>query len=108
MLHFGAALERLKSKDIAKPKILVVCGTGIGTAKLLSSRLQSIFDIDIVDAVSYRQAKEVLKEKKVDLIVSSIPVREEEMGLKVLVVNPLLKEGDIRRLKSYITTVKRK
>nr|WP_281176773.1 BglG family transcription antiterminator [Fervidicola ferrireducens] len=107
VLHFGAALERLKSKDIAKPKILVVCGTGIGTAKLLSSRLQSIFDIDIVDAVSYRQAKEVLKEKKVDLIVSSIPVREEEMGLKVLVVNPLLKEGDIRRLKSYITTVKR-
>nr|WP_280144538.1 BglG family transcription antiterminator [Caldanaerovirga acetigignens] len=108
VLHFGAALERLKSKDIAKPKILVVCGTGIGTAKLLSSRLQSIFDIDIVDAVSYRQAKEVIKEKKVDLIVSSIPVREEDVNVRAVVVNPLLKERDIRRLENYITRVKRK
>lgn len=108
VLHFGAALERLKSKDIAKPKILVVCGTGIGTAKFLSSRLQSIFDIDIVDAVSYRQAKEVIKEKKVDLIVSSIPVQEEDVNVRVVVVNPLLKERDIRRLENYITKVKRK
>ncbi|HHW57798.1 MAG TPA: BglG family transcription antiterminator [Clostridia bacterium] len=99
-IHFGAAIERLKVTSASKPNILVVCGTGIGTAKLLSSRLQSVFDVNIVDAVAYHQVKDILKEKNVDLIVSTVPIQLE--GIKTIEVNPLLTEKDIELLKDFV------
>lgn len=99
-IHFGAAIERLKVTKAPKPNILVVCGTGIGTAKLLSSRLQSVFDVNIVDAVAYHQVKERLKEKDIDLIVSTVPIPYE--GIKTIEVNPLLTEKDIELLKDLV------
>ncbi len=99
-IHFGAAIERLKAKKISKTNILVVCGSGIGTARLLSSRLQSVFDVNIVDTIAYHQVKNVLKEKNVDLIVSTVPIGHE--GVKTVIVNPLLTEKDIELLKNFV------
>ncbi|EGD50476.1 PTS modulated transcriptional regulator, MtlR family [Thermoanaerobacter ethanolicus JW 200] len=99
-IHFGAAIERLKATKAPKPNILVVCGTGIGTAKLLSSRLQLVFDVNIVDTVAYHQVKDILKEKNVDLIVSTVPIQYE--GIKTIEVNPLLTEKDIELLKNLV------
>ncbi|MGI1690430.1 BglG family transcription antiterminator [Thermoanaerobacter uzonensis] len=99
-IHFGAAIERLKVTRATKPNILVVCGTGIGTAKLLSSRLQSVFDVNIVDTVAYHQVKEILREKDVDLIVSTVPIQDER--IKTIEVNPLLTEKDIELLKDLV------
>ena len=76
------------------------CGTGIGTAKLLSSRLQLVFDVNIVDTVAYHQVKDILKEKNVDLIVSTVPIQYE--GIKTIEVNPLLTEKDIELLKNLV------
>ena len=62
-MHFGASIERLIPLNIRKPSVLVVCGTGVGTAKLLSARLTKIFDINIVDTVSYHHVKNIIKKK---------------------------------------------
>ncbi|AGB20096.1 BglG family transcription antiterminator [Thermoanaerobacterium thermosaccharolyticum] len=100
VMHFGAAIERQKASSSGKMDVLVVCGTGIGTAKMLSSRLQSVFDVNIKGTAAYHQVKEFLKEKHVDLIVSTVPINIE--GMKTVIVNPLLTENDIEKLKVFI------
>ncbi|WP_287841988.1 BglG family transcription antiterminator [Caldanaerobacter sp.] len=98
VIHFGAAIER--KKTAISPNVLVVCSTGIGTAKLLSSRLQSVFDVHIIDTIAFHQIKEVLKDKKIDLIVSTIPLKCDEV--KVVEVNPLLTDRDIEKLSKFL------
>ncbi|ERM92537.1 PTS mannitol transporter subunit IIBC [Caldanaerobacter subterraneus subsp. yonseiensis KB-1] len=100
VIHFGAAIERKKTAISIKPNVLVVCSTGIGTAKLLSSRLQSVFDVHIIDTIAFHQIKEVLKDKKIDLIVSTIPLKCDEV--KVVEVNPLLTDRDIEKLSKFL------
>ncbi len=103
-LHFGAALEKLKAKSEVEKKILVVCSTGLGTARLLSSRLQQLFHVNIVDVIAYRQVNQVLKYQQVDLIVTTLPVKFNVVSW--VQVNPLLLEKDIENLKKYLTEYK--
>lgn len=100
VIHFGAAIERKKTAISVKPNVLVVCSTGIGTAELLSSRLQSVFDVHIIDTIAFHQIEEVLKNKKIDLIVSTIPLKCDEV--KVVEVNPLLTDRDIEKLSKFL------
>lgn len=100
-LHFGAALEKRKTKNEVEKKVLVVCSTGVGTARLLSSRLQQLFHVDIVDVVAYRQVTQVLAHKQVDLIVTTLPVKFDFTPW--VQVNPLLLEKDVEHLKKYLT-----
>lgn len=100
-LHFGAALEKLKVKNEVEKKILVVCSTGLGTARLLSSRLKQLFHVNIVDVIAYRQVNKVLKYQQVDLIVTTLPVKFNLVSW--VQVNPLLLEKDIENLKKYLT-----
>ncbi len=99
-MHFGAALERIKDKTASKMNVLVVCATGVGTAEMLSSRIQSVFDVNIVGTAARHQVRDALKENKVDLIITSVPM--EEPGVTCVEVNPLLTEKDIQRLDMHI------
>ena len=99
-MHFGAALERIKDKTSSKQNVLVVCATGMGTAEMLSSRIQSVFDVNIVGTIAKHQVKNMLNENKVDLIVTSVPI--DEVGVTCVEVNPLLTEKDIEKLNHYI------
>lgn len=100
-LHFGAALEKLKPKNEVEKNILVVCSTGVGTARLLSSRLLQLFNVNIVDTIAYRQVNQVLKYQQVDLIVTTLPVKFDLVPW--VQVNPLLLDKDIENLKKYLT-----
>lgn len=105
-MHFGASMERMKNKPKAKKNILVVCGSGIGTAKLLSAKLQSIFDVNIVDTIAYHQVSSVLQQKKnIDLIVSTFPILAE--GIVSINVGPMLTEKDIELLDKYLDSLER-
>lgn len=99
-MHFGASMERIRFYQRSKKNILVVCQTGIGTAKLLSAELQSLFDVDIVDTVAYRNFKEVLNKKEVDLIVSTLPIEVDK--ITSIKVNAILNDKDISLLNKYL------
>lgn len=97
-IHFGAALERIKTVDRRPRRVLIVCGTGIGTAKLLYSRLKAEFNnISIVDTVAIHQVDKILSEKQVDLIVSTVALNS--CNIPVVVVNPLLPEKDVIKIR---------
>lgn len=99
-MHFGAALQRLNDNENAKQNVLIVCATGIGTAEMLSSRIQSVFDVNIVGTMPIHQVNDVLSEKKVDLVITTVPI--DKVEVKCIEVNPLLTEKDIANLNHYI------
>lgn len=104
VMHFAAAVERCRTGRMISPHILLVCGTGIGTANMLATRLQAVFDINIVDRVAFHQVDQVLQNRHVDLIVSTVPIQHSK--IKSLMVNPLLTEQDIEKLKQEIKGIK--
>jgi mannitol/fructose-specific phosphotransferase system IIA component (Ntr-type)/transcriptional regulatory protein LevR len=98
-LHFGAALERRLLAQ-AMPAVLVVCGTGVGTASLLSSRLRSNFILKIVGLVAAHKVNELLKSTQVDLIVSTVPLADVEV--KTVLVSPFLTPKDVNELRAVL------
>jgi mannitol operon transcriptional antiterminator len=102
-MHLGASIERRVQKDRKKGfSVAVVCSSGIGTSKMLSSRLAyefkdidsleeySVLDIDRVDFTNY------------DLVVSTIPLDLED-GVKVIEASPLLRRSEIEAISAYLS-----
>ncbi|WP_371362760.1 Transcriptional regulator ManR [Sporomusa rhizae] len=103
-LHFSAALERIAPADKILPNVLVVCAAGLGTASLLAAKLQSIFDVHIVDMVACHQVGRILAEKHIDLIVSTVELKD--IIVPAVTVSPLLPPQDVVVLKDYLDIVK--
>ncbi|MFS0774761.1 BglG family transcription antiterminator [Neobacillus sp. 3P2-tot-E-2] len=96
-LHIGAALER-KEMNVVPKRCLVVCASGIGSARLLSYKLQSKFGarIEIVGTTEYYKLKEY-PFQLIDFVVSTIPIRDS-LPVPVIEVNTFLGEGDLQRV----------
>ncbi len=100
-LHFMAAIERIKNSNKAKPKVLVVCATGVGTSKFVSIKLKSIFDISIVDTISSHDIKKIMEKETIDLIITTIPIKIKE--IKCILVSPFLTEKNISDLSLFFS-----
>ncbi|RIO60182.1 PRD domain-containing protein, partial [Mammaliicoccus sciuri] len=52
-LHFASAIERISTVTTNKIKVVLLCGSGIGTSQLLKSRIAHIYpELEVVDAYS--------------------------------------------------------
>jgi mannitol operon transcriptional antiterminator len=99
-MHLGAAMERLKSSVRELKRIIVVCPEGISTSWLLVSKLQSTFkNIEIVNVISTRELMKI-NHKGIDAVISTVPINF--FGIKNIVVNSLLLEGDIEKILSVL------
>ncbi|WP_435002638.1 BglG family transcription antiterminator [Bacillus atrophaeus] len=98
VLHFGSALEI--KKEEAKIKALIVCSSGIGSSKMLASRLKKeLPEIQSFDMSSLIE----LKDRDIgayDMIVSTVPIPYE--NIDYIVVSPLLNEEDANQVKQHI------
>ncbi|WML42148.1 BglG family transcription antiterminator [Neobacillus sp. OS1-2] len=103
-LHIGVALERIKTRQKKVKRVIIVCASGVGSAKLLFYRLQNVFkdEIDIVATTNYYQLKEY-DLSAIDFIISTIPIKEE-IGVPVQVVNTFLGEGDIANIRKGLSS----
>ena len=99
-MHFVAGLERVKQITHDKTRIILVCGTGIGTASMLAHRLMNEFNVKIIDTVSCRGLGSVPKDKY-DLIISTVdlPGYDQDYYLKV---HPFLGEDDYKKLQQRL------
>jgi lichenan operon transcriptional antiterminator len=103
-LHIEVALERIRAIQKKIKRVIVVCNSGVGSAKLLYYRLKNEFkdEIDIVATTSYYKLNEY-DLSSIDFIISTIPLKEK-VGVPVQVVNTFLGGEDIvsiwRNLKS--------
>lgn len=101
-VHFGAALVRLEERKekIRKVTIGVVCSSGIGISRLMSSKLLKTFR-DRVTVTAYgKNDVTPFVASKVDFFVSSIPM--EQMETPVLFVNPLLNAEDMQKIQQMV------
>lgn len=105
-LHIGVALERMKTRKKQEKRVIVVCASGVGSARLLFYRLQNEFkdEIDIVATTNYYQLKEY-DLSSIDFIISTIPIKED-IGVPVQVVNTFLREEDIATIREGLSSVK--
>lgn len=99
VLHFGSALE-LKKENV-QIRALIICPTGIGTSKMLSSRIKrEIPEITYTHAVSLREIKQI-DWHDYQIIISTVLI-PFQVDFEYVYVNPLLYEEDIEAIREYL------
>nr|WP_090237580.1 BglG family transcription antiterminator [Lentibacillus halodurans] len=100
-LHIGAAMERQKLESELK-RCLIVCASGLGSARLLYYRIKAKFEghLEVVGTTEYYKLNQY-DFNKIDLIISSIPI-PEDISVPVLEVSPILGKKDIEHITSFI------
>lgn len=104
-LHVLAAIERKASQN--KPRVLVVCATGIGSAMMLKNRLENVFGSSLViaDVVGYYDLN-VEKLRDIDLIISSINLSNLLFLTPVVNVSVFLTQEDVDNIRQYLNQPK--
>jgi lichenan operon transcriptional antiterminator len=100
-LHIGAAIER-RSIHTEPKRCMIVCASGVGSARLLSYKLQSKFGakLEIVGTTEYYKLNEVPFDS-LDFIVSTIPIKES-LPVPVIVVNTFLGGNDFEKVEKVL------
>lgn len=99
VLHFGSAL--VMQEENLSIKALLICPTGIGTSKMLRSRLKKeVAEIDVIEIKSIKEMSEGADLKEYDLILST--VRLPFIHAEYILVNPLLSEENILTIKNHL------
>ncbi len=99
-LHFGAALQGLNKRGHANTRVLLVCGSGVGSARLVQSQIEHKFLIEVVDTVSGRLAAQ-MDMAEVDCIITTIPL-PGLAGKPCLKVAPVLTDDDYKALSNLL------
>jgi mannitol operon transcriptional antiterminator len=99
VMHFGAAI--LRFKEMGNIKTLVICSSGIGTSKMLATRLEREFpEMKQVRNVSVMEFKKMEK-KDYQLILSTIPI--PDFHNDYIIVSPILTKDEIEKIRSFIS-----
>ncbi|WP_191090589.1 BglG family transcription antiterminator [Niallia endozanthoxylica] len=100
VLHFGSALE-LRKEEI-QVRALIVCPTGIGTSKMLASRIKKeVPEITETEIASIKDIK-MKNLGQYGVIISTVILPMQE-NLEYVFVNPLLYERDIEAIYDYFS-----
>ncbi|WP_409252573.1 BglG family transcription antiterminator [Bacillus sp. SCS-153A] len=98
VLHFGSAL--LMNEEKVKINAVVVCPTGIGTSKMLASRIQKeITEINSIEILSLKDFQSASL-KAYDIVISTIRLPFTDVDYTL--VSPLLNEKDIGSIRNYL------
>lgn len=97
-------IERALEERPRRKNVLIMCSTGIGTAQLLRTKIQNLFNaINIVDVLSsFEYLHNTQKyNHNIDLIISTVAIPGETI-VPVVVISPLPNDVDIRRIEAYL------
>jgi len=98
VLHFGSSIEREGNRRTHRA--VVICSSGIGSSKMISSRLQNEFpNITEVKNRSVFDLDDIANDE-LDLVISTIPLVDH--AVDYVQVNPFLTEDDVRKIQDYI------
>lgn len=97
-MHVQSFFERERNYQIRD--VILVCGSGYGTAKLLEQRLLNVFEnrINIIDRVGINKLSEVSSNQ--ELIITTVPIETDIQNS--VYVSPLLNENDVLRIEEKL------
>lgn len=100
VMHFGSALEKTW-RGKKRFRVLIVCSSGIGSSKMLATRLKNaIPEIQVLRNVSVFEINSI-DEKEYDFIVSTIPIPSKNPE-DYIQVSPMLTEKEIEKIHSFL------
>lgn len=95
-MYLAGSLERHRLRQ--KIRVTVVCPAGMATAWILVSRLAAEFPhVEVTRVVSKTVFEQKVDTDGADVVVSTVPLDEPSL-VQTVVVSPLLRERDVRRL----------
>ncbi len=95
-MYLAGSLERHRLRQ--KIRVTVVCPAGMATAWILVSRLAAEFPhVEVTRVVSKSVFEQQVDDAEADLVVSTVPLDEPAL-VQTVVVSPLLRDRDVRRL----------
>ena len=98
------AIYLYKAQQSTRPqrhKVITVCATGKGLAKLMNVRLKHLFpNLEILASVSAYQLADPKVIREADLILTSVSVPESDRP--VIRISPFVTEEDIQRIMAYL------
>jgi len=98
-----ASIKRTKRNNIKK--VLLICGLGYGSSKILEESLKENYELDIVDVIPYYLADDLIPAyKEVDFILSTIEIHrqfEVSYGIPIIKINPIMQREDFEKLAEY-------
>lgn len=98
-LHFKTATDRYLSSNRKTKNILLVCGLGYGSSKILAHKLNELYDVNIVDTIPYHKFLELRNFKEVDIIVSTMDLESHlDICVPIVKVHPILSKENKERL----------
>ena len=101
VIHFATSLERHPSGRALSA--LVLCSSGIGTARILESRIHKYLnEIEKVQVAKISEMNQ-LDYKSYDLILATVFLPGFNLPYKV--ISPLLLDDEIKEIKDYIQTL---
>lgn len=100
-IYFIASVERNKYKIKTKKNILIVCGIGYGTSKLIELQLKQKYNINIVDTIPFHYVKNYTKMDEVDLVITTYENKFNKVDKPIIIVKPYLTSENFRVLDSY-------
>lgn len=105
-MHIAVAIQK-QQVALKNIKVLVLCPSGIGTARILCSKVKAHFnnDIGVIDVVSLRDINNTIDKNEYDLILSTVPVSFKEKE-NVIVVSHFMNEADIENISNFISNFK--
>lgn len=99
-LHFAASLERdIMSNNI---KIIIVCGSGVGTAELIKSRITKNMPNISVVGVHPAYMLDILDLSSIDLVISTVNIENPNIDKEIINISPLLLNDDIDKINEHI------
>lgn len=97
-MHFGAALDRAQGSF--PQHVLVICSSGIGTSKMLASRLEKSFpQIQTIRNSSLFEL-ETLNPEDFDLVVSTVPLPLPAESY--VQVQPFLSDDEVEHIREHL------
>lgn len=102
VMHLGASLERM-GHHTSCYRALVVCSSGIGSSKILASRIEKELPyISLAKNISLFDIEKI-PEQDYDLIISTVPLSLKQKDY--VLVTPLLTKEDIHNINLFLREV---
>jgi lichenan operon transcriptional antiterminator len=105
-LHIGAAIERRFAKTLQKKNVILVCGSGQATSRMLETQLTLYFPdkIEIIRCCSYNEFLSYSKSDHngIDFVISTVPIKSK--WIPSIVVNFPLTNQDIEIISQFLTS----
>lgn len=100
-LHIAASFERSQLDTSQKKKAIIVCGSGLGTARLLEIKLKTAFqhELDIVELYSYQDYL-MSTTLPCDVTITTVPLASK--GKPVIQVSAFFEQHDVQQVNEVI------